>query len=113
MSKKIIEIESLQSGQPRPYADSFYEANISIFNVGTLTDGSGFYQSLSKELVLKIAKILVHNFEEVPENWASPKLVRCEPIGPTKEMIEKCTHPKWQPGPNTRWNVVIKEEYTD
>ena len=45
MSKTIIEIENIQSGQPRAYADSIYEANISIFNMGILNDGSGFYNS--------------------------------------------------------------------
>ena len=111
--KKTIEIESLRSGQARPYADSIYEANISIFNVGTLNDGSGFYDSLTKETVIKIAKMFVRNFEDEPQGWFSPKLVRCEPIGPTPEMTERCTHPKWKPGRDTRWNVVVREEYTD
>lgn len=113
MSKTIIEIENIQSGQPRAYADSIYEANISIFNMGILNDGSGFYNNLSKERVIEIAKMFVHKFDDHPVGWFSPKLIRCEPIGPTKEMTERCTHPKWQPGLNTRWNVVIKEAFTD
>ena len=113
MSKKLIEIDTLQSGQPRPYADSVYEATISIYNIGTLMNNHGFYQTLNRKLVIELTKLFVHPFYETSTCWADSKLACCEPIGATKEMIEKCSHPMWQPKKESRWLVKVIAPFTD
>jgi|ERR1019366_2916549 hypothetical protein len=112
MSKLIIEIDTLHSGQARPYTDSLWEANISAKCTGMLTNDSVFYRELRRETVIQLAKIFVQHFDENNNSWPNPKLTNCKPIGPTNEMIT-IAHPKWLPGVYSRWNIVIKQEYLD
>lgn len=111
MSKEIIEIEHIRSGQPRAYADSVYESKIIIRVEGTLLNNGIFYRELNINLVKQLTQMFVRPFKET-KGFLEPYLELCEPIGPTKEMIEKA-HPKWVPKENSRWRVIVVEPYSD
>lgn len=112
MVKLSLVIERLQAGQPRAYADSYYEGIISLRNDGTLTHDGVFYQELNEDLVKRIAKLFLHPFPDKPECWADPILKVCEAIGPTEEMVSTA-HEKWKPKKHSRWRVVIVDPYKD
>lgn len=112
MSTRIIEIKTLRYGQPRPFADSFYEVEITSYEDGMLIGAKGFYHNLSREQVLKIFKTFVHDFEDEPKCWADSWLKACEGIGPTEAMKAKC-HEKWEPKQNSRWRVCVVQPFTD
>lgn len=112
MSKEIIEIETLKAGQPRPYADSIYEATINVRVEGMLLNETVFYRKLDKKTVKEIARLFVRAFEDEP-GMLQAKLEVCKPIGPSKEMKEIAKNPNWLPGENSRWLVQIVEPYTD
>ena len=85
MQKKIIEIEIIQSGQPRPYADHIYEAFFQIRSEGFLTNGACFYFIINEEFAKDITRLFVHDFKDNPD-WYQPKLIKLEPVKPTEEM---------------------------
>lgn len=111
MSKTTIEIEHLQGGQRRAYADSCYEAIITMKS-NSLIDKAIFYYTLDMEKVKEITQLFVHPFVEKPTSWADPILKRCEAIGPTEEMVKE-SHPKWIPKKESRWHVMVVQPYTD
>ena len=111
MSSKIIKIETIRSGQPRAYADSFYEANISMKADGALLNGASYYHTMSRDTVLTLTRLFVHDFSDSNE-WHVPKLKCCEAIGPTPEMVQE-SHPKWHPKKESRWHVLIVQPYLD
>jgi hypothetical protein len=112
MSKLSIEIDILQAGQPRAYADSFYEAYISCRVDGMLMDKAVFYRDLGEDTVKSLARLFVHGFDDVPKDWAAPVLKICAPVGPTPEM-KSISHEKWEPKHVSRWHVLIVLAYTD
>ena len=68
--KRFIEIEILQSGQPRAYADSIYEGYLRY-------SAEGMWASKpNAEVAKKEAKVLIHDFKEKTEKreWHEPYL---------------------------------------
>lgn len=112
MSKRIIEIEIVRAGQPRPYADAYYEAYITCLSEGTLLDGAKFYLALNEEDVKILTQQWVRNFTETPKHPFAPTLKVCRAVGPTQEMI-RIAHEKWKPGLNSRWHVTVVVPYCD
>jgi len=111
MSKRIIEIELLHTGQPRPYADAYYEAYITCRDSGTLMHDAQFYYNLQEPDVRMLTKMWVHDFSDAPSHAFSPYLTLCTPIGPTQEM-QDIADVKWQPAHATRWHVKVVVPYT-
>lgn len=64
--KVNYEVEYLQMGQPRAYADSIYEAKIKVISEGI------FNSDPEEEMIKRYANILVHNFE-----GTKPQLGKC------------------------------------
>lgn len=112
MSKRILEIDLVHAGQPRRYADAYYEAYITCRDEGTLMDGAIFYLELSKEDVKILTQQWVRNFTKTPEHPFAPTLTVCKAVGPTPEMIQ-IAHEKWKPKKHSRWHVIVVEPYTD
>jgi hypothetical protein len=112
LRKEIVEIQTIQTGQPRPHADSIYEAFISIRCEGVLRNEAIFYRSLNEDLVKKITQILFRSYKEKPENVLDSRLEICKSVGPTPEMI-KIAHPKWEPKHTSRWLVRVVVPYCD
>ena len=112
MFKNIIEIEILQAGQPRAYADSIYEAYISCRVEGALLRGKIFYLRLTEETVKGLTQLFVHPFDDIPTHAFSPRLTLCKPIGPSQEMIS-ISDEQWKPDFDTRWHVKVELLFTD
>ena len=112
MSKRIIEIETVHAGQPRAYADAYYEAYITCRVEGTLMHGAQFYFILQEANVRILTKMWVRNFPDTPPHMLSPYLALCEPVEPTQAMRD-IADTQWQPGPGTRWHVKVVEPYAD
>lgn len=112
MSKEIIEIETLKAGQPRPYADSVYEATISVRVEGMLLNRVVFYRNLDERIVKGITRLFVGNFVDEP-NMFDARLEVCKPIGPSEEMKEIAKNPNWLPKENSRWLVKIIVPFDD
>jgi hypothetical protein len=97
-----ITVVSLQSGQPRPYADSIYESDI-CFEGGCRSTIKGYDINHGtkpfEDHVRSIARLLVRPFEDQPTSWASAQLVSivCIEEGETYSI----------------WRVKIVEPYTD
>ncbi|MFA5419616.1 MAG: hypothetical protein WC341_14290 [Bacteroidales bacterium] len=95
MGRTLIEIKTIRAGQPRPYADSAYEAEIIFKNWWESTTGEreGSYDP-DEETVKKVASLLFRRFVEKPE-WHDPRLERISKTGPGK------------------WSVLVVEPYLD
>ena len=110
--KDFVIIEHVQSGQPRPYADSIYSAYISKRREGVLTDGGSFYIQLQEPDVRELARVLVRPFKDNPEHVFVPCLAECRAEEPTEEMIKLSAGQNWKPTKGSRWFVKIVETYT-
>lgn len=81
IAKRTIEIEPLQVGQPRPYADSSYESILTF-----TTEGENKTWIPDEKEVRKIAKVLVHDFKDEP-NWHEPHLKEMERLADNKWRV--------------------------
>ena len=89
-NKLIIEVDKIQSGQPRPYADSIYESTI------TCKKGDGTPWDLSDDLIKSYAKVLIRNFNESDKRgWWEGRL----------DVFKKVS--------DGIWHIKIIEPYTD
>jgi hypothetical protein len=81
MSRINIEVKTLHAGQPRPYADSRYEAELTFTNYWDSTTGErqGEYDP-DESVVRDLTRIFVHNFYDKPE-WFNPYLKKTEKLG--------------------------------
>lgn len=113
MSKEIIEIETLKTGQSKPYADSVYEATINIRIEGELLRGIVFYRTLNEEMVKKITRLFVREFVDEPGTFFGPRLEVCKPIGPSEEMKKIANNSNWLPKEDSRWLVRVVEPFMD
>ena len=111
MSTTNIRIEMVKAGQPRPYADSEYEAFISEKVEGMLRGGAVFYRELRKEAIESLACHFVRKYSTEPGPFDA-RLEICEPVGPTNEMTNECCE-NWKPKQQSRWRVFIREPYCD
>ena len=80
-TKQIIEIEVIRAGQPRPYADSFFESILTF-----KAEDENAKWTPDEKTVREIAKILVHNFEDKP-NWHDPELKEIQKIAENKWRV--------------------------
>lgn len=88
---RTIAIETIRGGQPRPYADSYYEA---VITYGGGIGAIGF--DPTEEIVKKHIKAVFHDFyEKDKKEWYQPYL----------EKLEKVDVGKWR--------VLIIEPYLD
>ena len=114
MSKTIVEIEILQAGQPRPYADSMYEAYVSCRLDGIYTYGRPVYRILTEHEVKQLAKLFVHSVVLPDEaGWWEPQLKLCAAVGPTPDMIAESKDPGRPMPQEVRWHIQIVQQYTD
>ena len=77
--KRTVEIEFLKAGQPRPYADSEWEAILTF-------SGEGGWGSPNEQFVKRAAQVLIVDFKEDP-NWHDPHLLECSEIEPGKWRV--------------------------
>ena len=101
MSKTVITIEHLRGGQPRPYADSVYEAKITAERHGVFTNGRVIPYYLTEAEVKKLTRMFVHGFSDNPE-WDQSRLKYLLPVKP------KVISGKPQSG---AWKVSIVQPY--
>lgn len=102
-----IKIETLQHGQPRPYADSFYEYNITIRGINF--DGRRHWLASGwrwkEDRVKAFVRLALHGFyekDEAPHAFA-PILQSCEQIEFEDSFDDQ----------HTTWRVLIRQLYTD
>lgn len=112
MSKDVIEIDRVHAWQPRPYADSRYEAYLTCRVEGELMQGAMFYRRLKESEVQTLTRLFVHEYSAEPAHPFAARLETCKPIGPTAAM-EQLAHPKWKPDWDSRWHVVVIVPFTD
>lgn len=101
MSTFNIHIETLQAGQPRPYADSVYRARLTFSNTWTSTKGEqpGTWAP-SRDLVKEVVKLFVHGFTYEMGDSRRPML---DPYLESLHQEEK---------PNT-WIATVIRPYDD
>lgn len=93
---KRVDVYVIQAGQPRPYADSFYEADLVFSNWWKTNTGEmrkGKWRP-DEATVKAIARILVEPFADEPA-WHDARL---------KSLAET------EPG---RWRVLVVQPYLD
>ena len=75
MSKIIIEIETVRSGQPRAYADSVYEYLVTVKNYWDSTTGlqEGNYKP-KEEDIKELVQRFGHSFVKNATCWSGPQL---------------------------------------
>jgi hypothetical protein len=92
-----ISRQYLRTGQPRAYADSFYEARILWEWRGTNDKGDWqprpIAESVAKEMLVPLVKAGVQPAGE--GNWASPRLRECVQEAPGQ------------------WRILVVSPYTD
>lgn len=92
---KTVTVTTLAAGQPRPYADSFYEAIIEF----DFPDNPQMRFNPRRETVEQVARLLVHDWVEPDEDgtigWWQPRL----------EAFEQQT--------KGRWYVKVRVPYDD
>lgn len=90
--KRIIEVETIQAGQPRPYADHIYESYITF----SVPEGQmwarkwGTHESTVKQFI----PLLVGGYSENPE-WHDSRLEKLEQVSPG------------------RWHVIVIQPFID
>lgn len=92
---KRIDIQTIQAGQPRAYADSIYEATID-FN---FTDNDKLQWDPPREIVEQIARMFVHDWVEINDDGT---------IGwwqPTLDFLRKTSE--------GQWHIKVTLPYTD
>jgi len=96
MSRTRIEIKDIRCGQPRPYADSIYEAELTFENWWDAMDGEkqGAWDP-PEEFVKRVAQLLVHPFEDPPRHPLDSRLRSIVKLG------------------RGRWRVEIVEPFCD
>lgn len=86
----------IRAGQARPYADSIYEA------VLTIRYGDGTPVTCVREIVEPIVKALVRNYDTKERQWMVPYLHYLE--------LEKTPEGDKMPGV---WRAIVIDEYKD
>jgi len=94
MSKVIIEIDCLEAGQPRPYADSRYRATIEAYKHGVYTNDKVIDCSISEETAKFLASIFVRSFHDDPE-WHQARLESLKVLK-SKTIMKKELPFKWE-----------------
>ena len=107
----VVSIQSISAGQPRPYADSIYEALIFCHQPNSLTTNAPNLRVIDIEQAKAIARIFVHHWDDTPANWASANLgfIRTEP--------NPCGMEEWKvhtdKGLHSCWRVQVILPFTD
>jgi hypothetical protein len=98
--KRSVEVDLIQSGQPRPYADHIYEGYLTF----SVPDGQAWDSKFpnTKDTVAQYAKLMVHHWDdELPddpmERWFAAKLDKLEQVSEV---------------PN-KWHVIVRVPFTD
>lgn len=112
MSKTIIEIDHICSGQPRPYADHVYEAYITMQGIGVLADPYVMFYNVKEEHAKELAKKYVHKWADEP-GWAGPALKVFESVGLTQAQQKLVPEGFRKHLNNARWHVKIVQPYLD
>ena len=107
----VITVQTIQHGQPRPYADSAYEAVIACHQPNVMTTNAPSFRTLTRDEALALARIFVHDFsEDGGQHGMGARLVRCSPdknpFGITEEF-------KPGEGRAYAWRVLITQPYCD
>ena len=97
MSKIVVEINTLSAGQPRPYADHEFKADISLEYYWTNSKGEDVLgtMKLTEDNAKELARMFVRNFEDNPQYWYQPFLAKLEEVYPGV------------------WRALVVERYTD
>lgn len=110
MRKKDTKI--LAFGQPRPYADSIYDALVSVYE----DSPKKHYIPITREEAIRLFKDRVYaHWREDPEYILEPRLEICEPVGISpKEQLEKGVPPEFvSDEKEIRWRIRVKAPFTD
>lgn len=90
-----VDVRTIRSGQPRAYADSFYEADLVFSNWWISTTGPRKGTWCPPEAVVRaLAEILVRDFSDTPL-LLDARLEKIERVAPDT------------------WRVLIREPYCD
>ena len=105
-----IEIETLQAGQSRPYADRLYRAKISMYRI----DGHGpnkgelFPRGFTRSRALELTRMFVHNYVDNGQ-WYEPKLDYAKP---SPEVVSSKVLPPDEIFASS-WEVQVRMAYCD
>jgi hypothetical protein len=96
MQSRTVTYESVQAGQPRPYADSTYEGYLTF----TVPEGQMWASKFGEhvENVKPYVKLMCNHFTEEPESWENFHVGRLK-------LLEQVS-----PG---RWHVIVTVAYCD
>ena len=86
----------LRAGQPRPYADSIYEAIL------TIRYGDGTPVMWQRGVIEPLVKALVHNYETTQRQWMVPYL----------HYLDNEKTPEGDKMPGV-WRAIVIDEYKD
>lgn len=118
--KTLIVVDSLQSGQPRPYADSEYISEITFKRedgrVKEWLDKNNLPHIVpcyvDEEKALAVARIFCPYVEksDPKANWASRFLISFEMLDPTPPAKETF---RVNTGFSDRWKIHVRSAFTD
>jgi len=94
MSKTVITIEHLATGQPWPYADSKYRAQIKAERHGIYTNGRVIPYYLTENETKQLARKFVHSWSDTPK-WHQSRLEMIRPVG-GKEIGGELKSGEWE-----------------
>ena len=103
----VVSVELIHAGQPRPYADSVYEALIFCHQPNSKTTNAPHVRTIDIEEAKAIARIFVHGFDDTPADWASPKLEFIRPEPNPCGLEEYASHER-----HSCWRVRITLAFT-
>jgi hypothetical protein len=107
----VVSIKTICSGQPRPYADSVYEAVIFCHQPNSLTTNAPNLRVIDSEQAKAIARIFVHHWDDTPANWASSRLSFIRPEPNPCGIEEHKSHT--DRGLHSCWRVQVISPFTD
>lgn len=105
----IIAIETLRSGQSKPYADSVDEALIFVHSPNVYTTNGPVLRRISREQAILLARMFVSNWSDKPVFLDS----RLEYLEPEPNPCNIKDSAKDVPGVAACWRVRIRHPYND
>ena len=106
----IVTVQTIQSGQSRPYADHVYESLIFCHIPNGLLTAAPLPRVINIEQAKAIARIFVHSWEDTPANWASPVLEFIRPEANPCGLAEHDSHNS--NGLHACWRVRVRLSFT-
>lgn len=107
----VITIETIRHGQPRPYADSFYESRIFCHQPNVMTTNAPLLRTITRKQAELIARIFVSDWTDNPQFLDTRlEFLKAEP-NPCGLEESKYKHDTEER--SSCWRVCVRQPYND